>query len=156
LISVRSFAWLGALILSQSAVAGTEEVNDRGLVPYVIADGASIPTSLTGTPGNSERGKRIAIDRQLGNCLTCHRMPIPEEPDPGDVGTDLRGAGSRWSEGELRLRIVNAKTLNPATIMPAFYRVERLHRVAKNAEGKPILSAQQIEDVVAYLRTLTE
>jgi sulfur-oxidizing protein SoxX len=155
-VSVRSVAYVGLLILCPGATTRAEEVRDRALLAYEIVDGASIPSSLTGKLGNPEEGRRIVINRQLGNCLTCHRMPIPEEPDHGDVGTDLRGAGARWSAGELRLRIVNPKIINPATMMPSFYRVEGLHRVAKAMEGKPILSAQQVEDVVAYLRTLTE
>jgi len=68
----------------------------------------------------------------------------------------LRGTGARWSEGQLRLRIVDARRVNPATIMPPFYIIEGLTRVAAPWRGKPILSAQQIEDVVAYLATLRE
>ena len=81
-------------------------------------------------------------------------MPIPEQSFHGKVGPDLTGIAGRYSEGEIRLRVVDSKTLNPATIMPAFYRVEGLHRVAKNFAGKPILTAEQVEDVVAYLMTL--
>src|SRR5262249_38623847 len=102
-VSVRSVAYVGLLILCPAETTRAEEVGDRALLAYEIVDGFSIPSSLTGKPGNPKEGRRIVINRQLGNCLTCHRMPIPEEPDHGDVATDLQGAGARWSEGELRL-----------------------------------------------------
>jgi sulfur-oxidizing protein SoxX len=75
---------------------------------------------------------------------------------PGDLAPDLKGAGSRWSQGQLRLRLVDASRLNPATIMPSYYRVEGLVRVGPAWRGKPILSAEQIEDIVAYLTTLRD
>jgi sulfur-oxidizing protein SoxX len=83
-------------------------------------------------------------------------MPVPEQPFHGEVGPDLTGVGSRYDTGELRLRIVNPKYANSDTIMPAFYRADGLHRVLKGFEGKSMLSAQEVEDVVAYLVTLKE
>jgi sulfur-oxidizing protein SoxX len=111
--------------------------------------------SLTGTPGDAARGRALALER-TSTCILCHSGPFPEEKFQGDLAPDLAGAGSRWSEGQLRLRLVNAARLNPATIMPSYYRVDGLDRVAPAWRGKPILSAEQVEDMVAYLATLRE
>jgi len=116
--------------------------------------GDAIPQALAAAPGDPARGRAIVANRQLGLCLLCHTGPIPEERFQGNLAPDLSGAGSRWSEGQLRLRIADAQRLNPASIMPAYYRSEGLARVGAAWQGKPILDAQQIEDVVAYLRTL--
>ena len=116
--------------------------------------GDAIPQSLTGTPGNAERGLKIVTNRQVGLCLLCHSGPYPQERFQGTMAPDLSGAGSRWNEGQLRLRIVDAARLNAQTIMPPYYRVDGLNRVAPGFRGKPVLSAEQIEDVVAYLVTL--
>jgi L-cysteine S-thiosulfotransferase len=115
--------------------------------------GDAIPASLTGSKGDPAAGRAIVLSRQ-NTCLLCHSGPFPEERFQGNVGTELSGAGSRWSEGQLRLRIVDPGRLNPATIMPSFYRVEGLTRVHPAWRGKPILSAEQVEDVVAFLGTL--
>ena len=86
-------------------------------------------------------------------CILCHSGPFPEQKFQGDLAPDLSGTGSRWTEGQLRLRLVNAAHLNAATIMPSYYRVEGLNRVGSSWRGKPILSAEQIEDIVAFLVT---
>ena len=138
-----------ALGLVAGSGAGAEE-----LVAYRIVDDARIDQSLTGAPGDAARGREVAFNTKQGNCLACHKMPIPEQQFHGDVGPDISEVGSALSEGELRLRIVNAKVLNPDTIMPAFYRNDSFQRVMKKFQGKTILSAQQVEDVVAYLLTL--
>jgi sulfur-oxidizing protein SoxX len=93
-------------------------------------------------------------NRQVGLCLLCHSGPFPEERFQGDLAPDLRGSGRRWTEGELRMRLVNPEKFNPGTIMPSYRRTESLARVAPAFRGKPILTPQQIEDVVAYLATL--
>ena len=116
--------------------------------------GDAIPASLTGTQGDPVRGRAIVANRQVGLCLLCHSGPIPEERLQGTLAPDLKGAGSRWSEGQLRLRIADAARLNPASIMPPYYRIDGLQRVAPAYRGKPVLTAGQIEDVVAYLGTL--
>lgn len=116
--------------------------------------GDAIPQTLTGTPGDAVRGRAIVANRQQGLCLLCHTGPIPEERFQGNLAPDLSGAGARWSEGQLRLRIADAQRLNPASIMPAYYRSDGLARVGANWQGKPVLEAQQIEDVVAFLLTL--
>lgn len=116
----------------------------------------SIPDSLTGARGDPVRGRAIVANRQMGLCLLCHSGPIPEERFQGDLAPDLKGAGKRWTEAQLRARIVDSRRLNPATIMPSYYRTEGHWRVAPAFRGKPLLSAEQIEDVVAYLGTLNE
>jgi L-cysteine S-thiosulfotransferase len=116
----------------------------------------AIPKSLTGAKGDPARGRAIVTNRQSGLCLLCHSGPFPEERFQGNLAPDLKGAGSRWSEGQLRLRIVDSSRINPATIMPAYHRTEGLLRVAPAYRGKPVLSAEQIEDVVAFLMTLRD
>jgi sulfur-oxidizing protein SoxX len=118
----------------------------------VVGDG--IPQPLTATPGVAERGRAIVASRQQGLCLLCHSGPFPEERAQGNLATNLAGAGRRWSEAQLRLRIADARRLDPAGLMPAFHRTEGLHRVGSAWQGRPILDAQQVEDVVAFLRTL--
>lgn len=148
---------LTALLLALAAFLPTEGATaaDGPLRPYQVV-GDQIPASLTGAPGDPGRGRAIVADRQTGLCLLCHSGPFPAERFQGNIGPDLAGTGSRASEGQLRLRIVDASRLNPATIMPSYYRVEGLERVAGPWRGKPVLSAEQIEDVVAFLTTLTE
>jgi sulfur-oxidizing protein SoxX len=116
----------------------------------------TLPESLTGRTGDPARGRAIVANRQVGLCLLCHSGPFPEERFQGDLAPDLRGAGARWTEGQLRLRIVDSGRINPATIMPAYHRTEGLVRVAPAFRGLPILSKEQIEDVVAFLTTLRD
>lgn len=118
------------------------------------ADGISQP--LTATPGDAARGRAIVASRQQGLCLLCHRAPIAEERFQGDVGTDLAGAGRRWTQAQLRLRIVDSRRINPDSVMPAFHRTQGLNRVAPAQQGRPLLDAQQVEDVVAWLATLKD
>ncbi len=119
-------------------------------------EGDTIPESLTGAPGDPARGRSIVADRQRGLCLLCHAGPFPEEPFQGNLAPDLAGTGSRWSEGQLRLRVVYARRLNPETIMPSYHRVEGLARVAPAWRGRPVLTAAEVEDVVAFLATLRD
>lgn len=135
------------------AQSATQAATQDGLRPYAIV-GDAIPDSLTGTPGDPERGRTIVVNRQVGLCLLCHTGPYPEERFQGTLAPDLKGTGSRWSQGQLRLRIVDASRLNADTIMPPYYRLEGLARVAPAFQGKPLLTAEQIEDVVAHLATL--
>jgi sulfur-oxidizing protein SoxX len=139
---------LAGVISSASAAAGD-------VVPYRVV-GDAIPGSLTGAAGDPMRGRAIVIDRHTGLCLLCHSGPFPEERLQSNLAPDLAGVGSRYSPGQLRLRVVDASRLNPNTIMPPYYRIDGLSRIAAAYAGKPILSAQQIEDVVAFLATLTE
>ena len=125
------------------------------LQPYEIV-GDAIPAPLTPTPGDTARGRAIVINRRVGLCLLCHSGPFPEEKLQGDLAPDLAGTGARWSVGQLRLRVVDARRLNPETIMPPYYHIDGLDRVAPTFRDKPIFSAQQIEDVVAFLATLKD
>lgn len=137
---------IGALL----TLSGTADAAEK----YTIANNA-IPASLTGKPGDPANGRKIAIDRRKGNCLACHAISaIPEQQFHGNVGPALDGVGAIYSAAELRLRVVNPKTLNPDTMMPSFYRTTGFHRVQKKWEGKSIISAQEVEDVVAFLQTL--
>jgi L-cysteine S-thiosulfotransferase len=147
---VRVLATAAALCAVGAASAGGDELR-----PYVVV-GDAIPASLTGAPGDPERGRAIVTNRQVGLCLLCHTGPFPEEHFQGNLAPDLAGAGGRASAGQLRLRIVDASRLNPNTIMPPYYRVDGLERVAANFRGKPILYAEQIEDVIAFLVTLKD
>jgi sulfur-oxidizing protein SoxX len=118
--------------------------------------GDAIPASLTGAPGDATRGRAIVTTRQRGLCLLCHSGPFPEERFQGDLAPSLAGAGARLTEGQLRLRLVDGRRLNPATIMPAYYSTEGLVRVGRAWQGRTVLSAEEIEDVVAFLVTLRE
>lgn len=141
-----------ALVASMSIPAATAEDELRN---HVVR-GDSIDLPLTGRPGDPGRGAELVADRQRGLCLLCHTGPFPESQAQGTLAPDLRGVGARLSEGQLRLRIVDMKRLSPDTIMPAYYRVDGLDRVAPRWRGKPVMTAQEIEDVVAYLATLKE
>lgn len=140
-------AWLVATAFALPCAA-----DEVGMRSYVVA-GDAIPTSLTGTPGDAARGRALVLDR-TSTCILCHSGPFPETRFQGDLAPNLAGAGSRWSEGQLRLRLVDASNLNPGTIMPSYYRLDGLLRVGTTWRGKPFLSAEQIEDIVAYLASL--
>lgn len=138
---------LAAGLFAACAPACAEELR-----PYTVV-GDAIPQSLTGTKGDATRGRALIVERS-STCILCHSGPFPEQAFQGDLAPNLSGSGSRWSEGQLRLRLVDASHLNAATIMPSYYRVDGLTRVGASWRGKPILSAEQIEDIVAYLVTL--
>jgi sulfur-oxidizing protein SoxX len=107
-------------------------------------------------PGDPARGRAIVADRQKGLCLLCHTGPIPEERFQGSLAPSLAGAGSRWSRGALRRRLVDPRAFNPDTLMPSYARTEGFTRVGAAWAGRPILAGQDIEDVVAYLAALRE
>ena len=137
--------------------AGLAQAQDVALrIVSVAMNGDEISASLTGAAGDPARGRVIVANRQVGLCLLCHSGPFPEERFQGDLAPDLKGAGARWSEGQLRLRIVDSSRVNAATIMPAYYRTEGLTRVAPAFRGKPVIGAEQVEDVVAFLKTLRD
>lgn len=121
--------------------------------PFTVVEDA-IPRALTDVPGDPLRGRAIVANRQVGLCLLCHTGPVPEERFQGNLAPDLAGAGGRWTAGQLRLRIVDARALNPQTIMPSYHRTDGLNRVGTQWAAVPMLGAQQVEDVVAYLLTL--
>ena len=134
---MREFAF--ALLF---AVAGSAFSNDELPAPPGVAKGDPV------------RGRAIVVNRQLGLCLLCHSGPFPEERFQGTIGPELNGIGARLTEGQIRLRVVDPARNNPATIMPAYFRSEGLTRVAPAFRGKPVLTAQQVEDVVAFLSAL--
>ena len=132
--------WLLVLLLLTGGAAAQED---------------SLP-SLTGTPGDAARGRVIVTTRQRGLCLLCHAGPFPEERFQGDLAPSLAGAGSRLSEGQLRLRMVDGRRLNPDTIMPSYFSLDGLVRVGRAWQGRTVLTAEEIEDVVAFLATLRD
>jgi len=142
---------LAAIVMGPFASAWAQE----GSRPYIVVNDA-IPQPLSNTPGDAQRGRAIVANRSVGLCLLCHSGPIDEERFQGNLAPSLAGAGVRWSAAQLRLRIVDGARLNPDTIMPPYYRIAGLQRVARPFEGKTILTAEQVEDVVAYLATLKD
>lgn len=131
-----------ALVLASAALAAWQPVGD------------AIPLPLDGLAGDAARGRALVASRQQGLCLLCHAAPIPDERQQGNLAPDLAGVGARLSAGQLRLRLVHPQALNPESIMPAYHRLDGLQRVAREWQGQPLMTPQQVEDVVAYLRTL--
>lgn len=150
-----------AVVLAATAIATAgvtpvlSESPQQPVGDTVVTDDA-IVEPLTATAGDPARGRRIVLDRETGNCLICHKVPETAEPFQGDLGPDLSGIGGRLTAGQIRLRLVDGSRLNPQTLMPPYHRVDGLNRVAARHQGKPVLTAQDIEDVVAYLGTLTQ
>jgi sulfur-oxidizing protein SoxX len=145
-VTIARLATTAALLL----LGGCAVAQD--VVPFTVrGDGIDKPLAA---PGDPARGRAIVASRQQGLCLLCHAGPIPEERFQGNLAPDLAGAGSRYTEAQLRLRVVDARRANPASFMPAFHSNDNLSRVGAAWQGKPILGAQQVEDVVAWLATL--
>lgn len=143
---------LAASLILATASAGA---NRQTLRDYVI-EADAIRQSLTGQSGNPARGAMLIGQRQKSLCILCHSGPFPDPHLQGTIAPDLTGVGNRLSAGQLRLRIVDMKRLNPRSIMPSYYTVSEnsAARVAPEWRGKPLLTAQDIEDLVAYLETL--
>ncbi len=125
------------------------------VAPFTVT-GDAILAPLNDLTGDATRGAATVRNRETANCLICHAIPDPTEPFMGDIGPPLAGVGSRLTPGEMRLRLVDPTLLNAAAVMPAYHRVEGLVRVDERYRGRPVLEAQEIEDVVAYLATLRE
>ena len=115
-----------------------------------------ILASLSGQPGDATRGRAIVLSRQTGLCILCHSGPFPEERFQGNLAPDLAVSAARLSKEQLRARIVDASQFNPESIMPSYYRKDHFTRVAPQYAGKPILSGQDIEDVVEFLVSLKQ
>jgi sulfur-oxidizing protein SoxX len=143
-------ALAAAAVSSAGALSST-----AGIVPFAIA-GDTIPEALGGGMGNAQRGLATIRDRRKGNCLICHSLSRVDEPFQGEIGPALDGVGRRLSAAQIRLRVVDPSRLNPATVMPSYYRTEGLVNVAPEYKGLPVLDAQQIEDIVTYLSGLKE
>jgi sulfur-oxidizing protein SoxX len=135
-----------AMLAGSQALAATPPEAVR-----VVGDG--IPERLA-QPGDPARGRALVVARESANCVLCHAVPDPAVRFSGNVGPSLAGVGTRLSQAQLRLRVVDNTRVNPATIMPSYYRTQDLDRVASSYAGKPVLTAQQVEDVVAWLATL--
>ncbi|OAH31505.1 sulfur oxidation c-type cytochrome SoxX [Methylorubrum populi] len=153
---IHALAVAGACALTTAAGA---ETSSGGLPPFriVSVDGtAAIPEPLTEKSGDAAAGAMVVVNRRQGNCLGCHQVSsLKTESFHGEVGPSLDGVAGRWSPAQLRMIVVNPKhVFSEATVMPAFYRIDGLSRVRAEFQGKPILTAQQVEDVVAYLTTL--
>lgn len=147
--SLKSFIPAFAAV---ALLAGTATADD--FMKYEVVDYA-IQKSLTGKAGDPAAGEKAFVNRKQGNCLACHQVSkLSAHPFHGEIGPSLDGVAERYNTAQLRLQVANPKEINPDTIMPAFYRVDGLHMVSKKFKGKTILSAQQVEDVVAYLQTL--
>ncbi len=145
---------LAAGVLMVAAPAFADEVAQADVV---FGEYGEVEASLTGVPGDAAAGREVFINRRLGNCLACHEnSDMADQPFHGEVGPVLDGVGDRWSEADLRGIIVNSKNVFPDTIMPAFYVSEGFINVREDLAGQSILTAQQVEDVVAYLMTLQE
>ncbi len=145
---MRLLGWFAVL----GAVAGCTTGLPDALAPYRAEDDA-IGAPLTPSPGDAARGREVLLGRD-GNCLLCHAVPEAVGRFMGNLAPPLSGVGARLSEGQLRLRIVDSTRLNRDTIMPSYYRIDGLNQVAEAWRGKPVLTAQQVEDLVAYLLTL--
>ena len=147
------------MIATAAVVAVTASTSLAGEVApmsVAFADGA-VEASLTGQAGDAANGRKVAMNRKLGNCLACHaNNDMLEQPFHGEVGPPLDGVADRWSEAEIRGIVSNAKMMFDDTIMPAFYIDSGYTRPLEKFDGKSILTAQEVEDVVAYLLTLKE
>ena len=144
---MRAARFLASLLLAMAMPA-------MASAQSAMVTGDAVVQSLTGSAGDPARGRAIIADRQKGFCLLCHGGPYPEEPLQGNLAPSLAGAGSRWNEGQLRLRLMDNKRVNPESIMPAYHRIEGLNRVGAIWRDRPILSAAEIEDVLAFLMGL--
>lgn len=141
------------MVLAVNAIDGVSAERSRNVAAYrVVADG--IPTSLSSTPGDAQRGRSLIAARTDANCVLCHAIPGTSERFFGDLGPSLDGVGRRLTVAQLRLRVVDVLRVNPHSAMPSYHRVEGLANVASRHAGTPILTAQEVEDVVAYLATL--
>ena len=153
LAAVPSLPLWGRVGVGALAIAPCLPLAASEIVPYRI-DGDRIEQPLAGLRGDPTRGRAIVASRQTGLCLLCHAAPIPEERFQGDLAPSLAGAGARYTEAQLRLRVVAPRKVNPASFMPAFHSPSNPSRIGAAWVGKPILNAQQVEDVVAWLATL--
>lgn len=146
---MAALTWLIAL-LPLALAAELAPAAESGLL--IVADG--IPQPLATGGGDVARGRALIVARESANCVLCHAVPDPAVRFSGDVGPSLAGIGARMTEAQLRLRVVDNARVNPESVMPSYYRTSGLDRVATPYAGKPILSAREVEDVVAFLATL--
>jgi L-cysteine S-thiosulfotransferase len=137
------------LCLAAASAAG------QPVMPFVVT-GDAVEAPLGGLAGDAARGARIVRNRETANCLICHTIPDPTEPFMGEIGPPLAGVGLRLTPGQIRLRLIDPTRVNAGAIMPAYHRVAGLLNVEERHRGQPVLSAQEIEDVIVYLSGLKE
>lgn len=145
---------LAAALVATPLIAG--EVTPASVT---FGEYGEIEQSLTGQPGDPESGALVMKNKSIGNCVACHQISaLDDTPFQGEIGPALDGAGDRWEEADLRGIVANAKQMFPGTIMPAYFKTEGFERPGNAYTGKapegdldPLLTAQQIEDVVAFL-----
>lgn len=125
----------------------------QGRAQPAVPEAGPLPVSR---PPDAENGRRIVVDRRKGLCLLCHSGPFPEVRFQGDLAPSLAGAGSRWNPAQLRARLIDSRQVNGETIMPPYFRAEGQTRMARAFAGRTILTAEEIEDVTAFLATLRE
>ncbi len=140
------------LIACMVFALGTGPSIGADLVAYEVVDD-TIPQPLTKQPGDPSSGRDVYVDRDRGHCLLCHQAASVSEPFPGTIGPDLSDVGARYTAAQLRYRIVDPTRLNADTVMPSYYRIDGLAQVEKKYEGKPVLTAQEVEDLIAFLQT---
>ena len=145
---------VACLLVSVALLGAACSAQPQALALQVLGD--AIPEPLSATPGDAARGREIVASRQSGLCLLCHTGPFPEDKFQGNLAPDLAGAGSRWSAGQLRLRIADARRLNPQTVMPAYHRSERLNRVGPAGQGKTLLSAMTAAEHVSGIAVFND
>ncbi len=163
-----SFAGAAGLLIQPAVAQDKKKKQVPALVVYDVSDGPSVKAinkSLTGKAGDAKKGEDLIAARKKGNCFACHeiaRLSVKVRSNPkkyadmGKIGPRLDGVASRYTKGELRMLLVNSKQVFPETIMPGFYRTKGLNRVKGKFKGRPVLNAQEIEDVLAYIMTLQE
>jgi L-cysteine S-thiosulfotransferase len=145
---------MGTMVCLAAVSLGTGRADDA-VRPYIV-EGDAVAVPLGGERGDAARGAVLIADRQRSLCVLCHTGPFGDAHLQGDLGPNLSGIGSRLSEGQIRLRVVDMKALNPDSIMPAYHRPSTAERVGAAWRGKPVLGAGEVEDLVAYLATLKE
>ena len=151
-MKLRTITVVAGAALASFATAETVAPADVQFDEY-----GAVAASLTGVAGDAANGRKVFMNRKKGNCLACHvNDDMSEQSFHGEVGPELNGVADRWETAELRGIVVNAKKMFDGTIMPAFYRDAGFNRTLKKFDGKAILSAQEIEDLLAYISTLKE
>ncbi len=143
---MRAFA---ALLLI--ALPACNQPSDTRLATPVTIEADTIPKSLMGLTGDAVRGEKVFAEREQGHCVLCHAIDGLDADFQGDVGPTLTAVGTRLTPAQIRLRVADAQKIWPETVMPSYYRTGDLNQVAPEYQGKPALTASQIEDLVAYL-----
>jgi len=132
------------------------QAHSERLASALRIEGDAVPEPLNGVGGDPVRGHQVFVSREEGHCVLCHQIDGLEAEFQGNVGPDLTGIGTRLTAGQIRYRIVDAQSVWPDTVMPSYYRTGGLRQVGQAYRGSPALTAEQIEDIVAFLETQTD